>query len=329
MNEWIEQSWDFFHGYWPLLLTVFGFVFETACALHAILYKRDTRHNHLDGLDLADTDFRCGALRAVRCESDSTACKTSAWSTVVFQIGFATCALKFTELSEKIGRDYGYFEPLAKLIDTLAEQPLLAGNQIDPLMDGDQAYPKMLEAIGNARISITLCTYIFDNDPVGRMFSDALSAAKNRGVDVRILIDDVGSRYTFPSIVYRLRRAGIRVERFMRNVLPTRFAYSNLRSHRKILVVDGRIGFTGGMNIRQGTWHEKCTRSLLHDLHFQCRGPIVAQLQESFAEDWAFTTNEVLEGEKMVSHDSIRWAKSRTWRSLLDRTRILASSVRL
>ena len=121
----------------------------------------------------------------------------------------------------------------------------------------------MLAAIDAAQQSVALSTYIFDNDRAGALFADALERAVKRGVEVRVIIDAVGARYTFPSIVSRLQHAGVPVARFLPTLLPGRFAYSNLRSHRKILVVDGRIGFTGGLNIREG-----------HDARFHPKHPI-------------------------------------------------------
>ncbi len=188
--------------------------------------------------------------------------------------------------------------PLVDLVGKLAEQPLLSANSIEPLIDGDQAYPAMLQAIEQADISVSLSSFIFDNDSAGEEFVETLIRARKRGVEVRVLIDDVGSRYSWPTVVGPLRRGGVTVGRFIRTLWPTGFAYSNLRSHRKILVVDGRVGFTGGMNIRAGTWGKLQAKHPLHDLHFRLTGPVVAQLQETMAEDWAFTTGEVLEGEK-------------------------------
>ena len=115
-----------------------------------------------------------------------------------------------------------------------------------------------------------------------------------RGVEVRVLVDAVGSRYTWPPILGRLRRAGVRAARFLPSLMPYRLPFANLRNHRKLLVVDGRVGFTGGMNIRKHFWPGEHAAV---DLHFRVDGPLVGQLQETFAEDWAFTTREHLSGE--------------------------------
>ncbi len=187
---------------------------------------------------------------------------------------------------------------LERLISAITHRPLVRGNRVTQLENGDQAYPQMLAAIDEAKQSVALATYIFDNDRAGLMFAEALARAVRRGVEVRVIIDAVGSRYTFPSIVGRLVEMGVRVERFLPTMVPWRFAYSNLRSHRKILVVDGRLGFTGGLNIREG--HDLSLKPAhpIVDHHFRLEGPVVAQLQEVFAEDWAFCCDELLSGEK-------------------------------
>lgn len=185
---------------------------------------------------------------------------------------------------------------LARLVDEVVHhRPLLPGNRLVPLEAGAGAYPAMLEAIDAARTSISLCSYIFDNDEAGRRFVDALGRAVKRGVQVRVLIDALGARYHWPPVTGRLRRAGVRVARFLPTLLmPARLPFMNLRNHRKLLVVDGKVGFTGGMNIRE---HFLPGHGDARDLHFRVEGPVVGQLQETFAEDWAFTTKERLQGE--------------------------------
>ena len=186
---------------------------------------------------------------------------------------------------------------LARLAATVSGRPLTTGNRVAPLVDGDDAYPAMLAAIDEAKSSITLCTYIFDNDPVGHRFVEALERAVGRGVEVRVLVDGVGARYSFPPIYRVLRRAGIRVARFLPTIAPTNVAFFNLRTHRKVMVVDGRIGFSGGMNIREGHVLADHPSHPVRDLHFRFEGPVVSQLQDAFVEDWVFTTGELLEGE--------------------------------
>jgi cardiolipin synthase len=183
---------------------------------------------------------------------------------------------------------------LARLLGRATGRQLLPGNRIEPLIDGDAAYPQMLSAIEGAQRSVALATYIFDSSKVGLRFVDALARAVGRGVLVRVLVDDVGVRYSRPSVDHVLRRHGVPIARFMP---ARRAAYFNLRNHRKLLVVDGRVGFTGGMNIRAGHVLSDNPKAPTRDLHFRVEGPVVAQMMEVFAEDWQFTTHEQLDGK--------------------------------
>ncbi len=178
-------------------------------------------------------------------------------------------------------------------------RPLLAGNSIQPLENGDEAFPAMLRAINEARISISLTTYIFDHDSAGESFLAALAAAVKRGVAVRVLIDDVGARYSHPPVSWALKRHGVTCAHFLPQVWFRRFAAMNLRSHRKILVVDGGTAFMGGMNIREGNLlqPQPPTKHPIRDLHFAVHGPVVAQLQAAFVDDWHYCTGEPLAGE--------------------------------
>jgi cardiolipin synthase len=188
---------------------------------------------------------------------------------------------------------------LARLVEQVTGAPLREGNRIEPLLNGDEAFPAMLAAIEAAEKTISLMTYIFDNDRWGQRFVEALGGARARGLEVRVLIDAVGARYTRPSVSRLLRARGVPVALF----LPPRFStllrpYFNLRNHRKVLVVDGRVGFTGGMNIRESFVLAETPRWPGVDLHFRIEGPVVRDLQEIFAEDWEFTTSEALWGEE-------------------------------
>ena len=185
---------------------------------------------------------------------------------------------------------------LAELVDRVTGREILPGNRVTPLEQGDAAYPEMLAAIDGAQVSAGLSTYIFDDDEAGRSFLSALSAAARRGVMTRVLIDDVGARYSWPPMVYRLRAGGVSVARFGPTLLPGRLPYLNLRNHRKVLVVDGQIGFTGGMNIREGHLLARRPRHAVQDLHFRLEGPVVRHLAQAFADDWQFTTGESLSG---------------------------------
>lgn len=187
---------------------------------------------------------------------------------------------------------------VAKLVHAISNRPLLAYNTVTPLVDGEQAYPAMIQAIESATRSIAISTYIFDNDQIGGLFVNALKRALSRNVEVRVLIDDMGARYSWPTITQSLRNAGIRCTTFMPPSVPWIFQHTNLRTHRKLLIVDGTTGFMGGMNIRDGHAVLSSTAgSAIRDIHFQVEGPVVAQLQECFVDDWLFSTGEDLTGD--------------------------------
>ncbi len=190
-----------------------------------------------------------------------------------------------------------HFKPMERAARRLTGRTARAGNAFAVLSNGDEAYPAMLAAIAEARRSVALSSYIMRADDAGERFIAALVAAHGRGVQVRVLVDGIGSGY-FHSAAYRaLHRRGIPAARFMHSSLPWRMPFLNLRSHKKILVIDGRVGFTGGMNIARENLVAQHPRNAVRDVHFRLDGPVVGQLAEAFARDWSFTTDEELDGE--------------------------------
>jgi cardiolipin synthase len=185
---------------------------------------------------------------------------------------------------------------LAATLDRISRFHFAEGNHIELLQNGDEAMPAMLEAVRNARTSISLSSYIFEARGIGADFISELAAARNRGVEVRVIVDDAGTRYSWPPVTRELRRLGVPVRRFMPNRLVMRLLTLNLRNHKKILVVDGTIAFTGGMNIREGNMLSRNPSHPVRDLHFRITGPVVTQLQRAFAEDWLFCAGESLGG---------------------------------
>jgi cardiolipin synthase len=172
------------------------------------------------------------------------------------------------------------------------------GNAIAILVNGDAAYPQMLAAIDQATTSVALSSYIFRADLAGEPFIRSLIQAKARGVEVRVLIDGYGAGYLWSGTYHQLRRAGVPVARFLHSVMPWRMPFLNLRSHRKILIVDGKLAFTGGLNIGAENLIDSHPRYPVLDTHFKIAGPVVGQLCEAFGELWSFTTGEVLTGMK-------------------------------
>ncbi|MEM7137137.1 MAG: cardiolipin synthase [Myxococcota bacterium] len=200
------------------------------------------------------------------------------------------------DLDRELGSERARMVELARVVSNVTERPLVVGNDFEMLVDGDRAYPVMIEAIHRAERTISLASYIFEAKGIGAEFVEALASACDRGVDVRVLVDDVGTHYGWPRIHHVLAKRGVPVARFLPALLPRSVTYFNLRNHRKIMVVDGRLGFTGGMNIRQGCVLASAPEAATRDVHFRVRGPVVTQLQEVFAEDWSFATGEKLEG---------------------------------
>ncbi len=202
------------------------------------------------------------------------------------------------DASELLGPLAAQFLPLATLGDKVVGRPLVGGNCMELYSSSELAFSAMLAAIAQAKHSVTLCTYIFDCDRVGKRFVAALRQAHERGVQVRVIVDGVGVRYSWPSIKSWLAAAKIPYMLFLPTLIPWRLHYSNLRNHRKIMVVDGGLGFTGGLNIREGMWRRLSPPRPLVDSHFRIEGPVVRDLQETFADDWEFCTGESLDGEK-------------------------------
>ncbi|MEA3465528.1 MAG: cardiolipin synthase [Thermodesulfobacteriota bacterium] len=200
------------------------------------------------------------------------------------------------------------YQLIRQLSDRVTRRHLLSGNRVELLHNGDRAYPVMLNAIAAARQSIALSTYIFDTQQTGRTFVAALCAAAQRGVEVRVLVDGLGELYSWPLVHRLFVGSKVQVARFLPFTLRRRGLHLNLRNHRKLLVIDGEIGFTGGMNIS----HRHLLDNLpdeqepaaarvwpsgrVVDLHFKVGGPVVGQMQETFREDWNFATDETFSG---------------------------------
>ena len=184
---------------------------------------------------------------------------------------------------------------MAHAIGRITGRPLQSAASVHIYQNGDQAYPVMLAAIESATVSLGLSSYIFADDTWGGRFIEALIRARTRGVQVRVLIDGIGGGWLTSPAYHRLSRHGVHAARFMHSVLPWRMPFVNLRSHKKILVIDGAIGFTGGMNIADDNVMATHPQHPVQDLHFRIQGPVVRQLAEAFAQDWAFAADEDLD----------------------------------
>ncbi|MBK8003745.1 MAG: cardiolipin synthase B [Gemmatimonadetes bacterium] len=172
---------------------------------------------------------------------------------------------------------------------------ILPGNQVTPLRNGAEIFPAMLAAIRSARETITFETYIYWSGQIGKAFTDALSERARAGVQVHVLLDWVGAGRMDDTLLTEMEAAGVEVEKYH----PLRW-YTldrlNHRTHRKLLVVDGRVGFTGGVGIAD-VWQGHAEDSAhWRDTHFRVEGPVVAQLQAAFLDNW-------LESHATLLHD--------------------------
>ena len=173
--------------------------------------------------------------------------------------------------------------------------PMVGGNAASLLENGDEIFSAMVRDIRAAKKSVNLETYIFQPDRAGRMIADALIAAARNGVEVRLLVDAFGSK--FEGLQKEFEDAGVQARKYR----PVRiFAIYKVgrRTHRKILVVDGRIAYTGGVGIDERWLGDARNHNEWRDTQVRVEGPVAAQMQAIFSEDWTFTTGEILAGER-------------------------------
>ena len=173
---------------------------------------------------------------------------------------------------------------------------IVGGNQVHALNNGEQIFPAMLAAINKAQKTINFETYIYWSEEVGKRFSDALSDRARHGVKVHLLIDAVGSSKMDATLVEQMQKAGVEIRKYH----PLRWydlARLNNRTHRKLLVVDGVIGFTGGVGIAEQWTGNAQDSEHWRDMQFQIEGPVVAQMQATLISNWTKTTGKVLHGD--------------------------------
>ncbi len=282
--------------YWPHVLFLLSLVLGATAAIHAAMTKEEVR-SAIGWVGIIILSPIIGAL--LYFIAGINRIRRSAISDRRFLLGHVRDHFEaYDATGEMIAERFGErFAAMKTLGDRVTEHDITTGNAIETLITGDDAYRGMLASIEGAQRSILLETYIFDRDRIGRRFVAALTAAAKRGVAVRVLIDAVGARYSVPSVLGMLRDGGVTVDVFNGNVIMgLRLPYANLRTHRKILVVDGLIAFTGGVNIRESFSGEFVGAESAIDTHFRITGPVVADLFAIAASDWRFSTGEDLQG---------------------------------
>lgn len=182
-----------------------------------------------------------------------------------------------------------------KELSTVAGVPWIAGNEIKTLPNGDAFFPPMLAAVKSARKSITFETFAFVDAPVTRRFSKALAEKAKAGIPVKMILDDVGSAKAGEGNVKLMREAGVELH-FFHPINILRPQISNNRTHRKILVVDGKVAYTGGAGFAFAWSGNAHNTKHWRDTQYEIRGPAVASFQEAFRENWFELTGEDLKG---------------------------------
>ncbi|RRH78519.1 phospholipase D-like domain-containing protein [Falsigemmobacter faecalis] len=287
---------SFFSNYWPHILAIAGFAMSVLAGCHAILNKSDARAAVgwvgvvLLSPILGPLIYLAAGINRIRRDSLRESREAAGLPLLSEELTTAPDHI----ISERFGRR---FQALRTLGDRVTDLPLTTSNRIEMLLGGDEAYTRMLAEIDGAERSVLIESYIFDNDHMGQRFVGRLAAAQARGVEVRVLIDAVGVRYSLPAITRDLARAGIPSALFNgRLIAGLRLPYANLRTHRKLLIIDGKTAFTGGLNIREHFTSEWWGDEVSHDTHFRVAGPVVGELLAIGAGDWAFAAGERLSG---------------------------------
>ena len=221
--------------------------------------------------------------------------------TVLATVAAMLLALNFTsgekKLEEQIQREYALHDAqYQRALGVLLGPPILDGNRFEALYNGDRIFPPMLEAIRSAQHSITFETYIYWSGDIGKAFAEALAERAKAGVKVHVLLDWVGSAKIDARFLQQMEDAGVQIRKFHK---PSWYdiARMNNRTHRKLLVVDGRIGFTGGVGIAPEWTGNAQDAQHWRDSHFKAEGPVVAQMQAVFMDNWIKVSGEVLHGE--------------------------------
>jgi cardiolipin synthase len=276
---------------WPTIAGGFALTASLLAAGHAVLHKRDVRAA-IGWVSVILLTPGVGAFAYLLLGVNRIRRRAQSLGPG----GLRARPVEATAASLRLPAEAAHLERLAQLGDKVVRNPLVTGSRITLLPGGAKAYPAMLAAIDAAERTVTFSTYIFDRGEVGDAFVQALSRARWRGVQVRVLVDAVGARYAWPPAHSLLRKADVPVALFLPRISAWLLPTLNLRNHRKVLVADGRVGFTGGFNVRDEFLASPSRPAPHEDLHVQVEGPIVAQLQGAFAEDWRFATGEVLDG---------------------------------
>jgi cardiolipin synthase len=223
-----------------------------------------------------------------------------ALTTCILTLAAGVLALNFmpgekkidTQLTRQYDTDDAQFR---RSLGVLLGPPIIDGNQVQVLLNGDQIFAAMLKDIRQAKRSINFETYIYWSESIGREFSDALAERARAGVKVHVLLDFIGSIKMEQASIDKMRAAGVELQRYHKPVW-WKLARLNNRTHRKLLIVDGSVGFTGGVGIADKWRGHAQDEDHWRDTHFRVEGPVVGQMQAVFNDNWTKATGVVLDG---------------------------------
>ena len=216
----------------------------------------------------------------------------------VLSIVFLVANLLTSEkkVEHKVERLYSAEDPeFLRVMGVLLGPPVIAGNRYRVLVNGDQIFPAMLDAVRNAQRTIDFETYIYWSGSIGRAFADALTERAKAGVRVHVLLDWLGAAKMDDALIDELKSAGVEVQKYHKPHW-TGLGKLNNRTHRKLLIVDGQIGFTGGVGIAEQWTGNAQDPDHWRDTHFRVEGPVVGQMQSVFMDNWIKAAGAVLHG---------------------------------
>ena len=282
-----------------ILLLIIQVILSFVTALHALVYKRDSRSAmswiavciflpFLGAFFYYVFGINRVAYKARALANKDKTAKHLSFKNFQSLINTSTFNAKIENLPR-----LGSKKKFSRVSQSIAPTNWTDGNTIQTLVNGDETYPAMLEAITNAKQCIYLMTYIFNTDKFGRKFIEALKNAQEKGVEVKVIVDGIAYMYSLPTASKLLKMAGIDNVKFnTSSLIPPSIGF-NLRNHKKLLLIDSDTVFTGGMNIAgYNLINDPNNKKPKQDTHFKLSGPIVAECYKVFSDTWYFLKNE-------------------------------------
>jgi len=200
------------------------------------------------------------------------------------------------KIDTQLTRMYDTDDPqFRRSLGVLLGPPIVEGNHVDVLLNGDQIFPAMLDAIRSAKKTVDFETYIYWSGSIGKEFTEALAERARAGVKVHVLLDWIGSMKISDKEIDAMRQAGVELHRYHKPIW-WKLARLNNRTHRKLLIVDGHVGFTGGVGIADKWRGNAQDPEHWRDTHYRVEGPVVGQMQAVFNDNWTKATGAILDG---------------------------------